>query len=307
MTGSATISVEIELGWGFHDRTDPASADEISEDGEAEREALDWFLAACDDAGVSVTFDVVGHLLLDTCDGAHDGPHAPDWFDRDPGTDADRDPLYYFPDVVDRIRSADVDHEVCTHTFSHVLCDEASDEVVAWELRRCRELHGEEFVSFVPPRHRPPSRDVLRQHGIEFLRLAVDEEPPSNPAMRYLWSYTRDHPLHRPEEVDGLVETRTSPFMTLTASHLSRGVAEPHPSFRVVPRALRQRIHRRFLIGALDAVAELDSNVHYWTHLYNLAHRNQRAPVRALLDSLDHRGDVGVRRMRELSPVERHM
>lgn len=301
MSGSATISVEIELGWGFHDAADPYSVPELSEDGRAERDALEWFLSVCDEAGVPVSFDVVGHLLLHSCDGAHEGPHPEGWFDRDPGTDPDSDPLFYAPELVERIRDADVDHEICTHTFSHVLLDEVGDDVVDWELNRVEEVHEEAVVSLVPPRHREPSYGVLRDHGIEVVRRAAEGGgPPPGDLRRYLWTLTREHPLDRPREVDGLVETRTSPFMTLTASYLSRGVSRPHPTYRLLPRRVRQRLHEDFLQSGLDAAAREGAHVHYWTHLYNLAHEAQRRPVRKLLESLGRSGNAEVFRMADL-------
>jgi hypothetical protein len=301
MAGSATISVEIELGWGFHDRADPTDVPELSSDGARERTALDWFLQVCDEAGVPVSFDIVGHLLLESCDGTHDGPHEAGWFERDPGTDADRDPLYYFPEVTDRIAAADVDHEICTHTFSHVLCDRVSDEVLRWELQRSRELHEQDFSSLVPPRHRVPTMDVLRENDISVVRVVENEQIPSNPVLRYVWSYTRTHSLHRPEVIDGVVQTQTSPFMTLTASHLSRGVSAPHPSFRAVPRRLRQKSHERFLLSSMEAAVDEQSRVHYWTHLYNLAHEAQKRPVRRLITNLGERDSISVERMDELA------
>jgi hypothetical protein len=301
MTGSATISVEIELGWGFHDYADPYDVPELSDDGEKEREALDWFLSVCDDAGVPVTFDVVGHLLLSSCDGDHDGPHPDGWFDRDPGTDAETDPLFYFPEAVEKIRDAEVDHEVCTHTFSHVMCDEVRDEVLDWEFGRVSQLHDDRIVSLVPPRHRKPSYDVLRRNGIEVVRLATDDEPPSNQARRYVWNLTRDHPLDSPTETDGVVETRSSPFMTLTASYLSSGVSSPHPAYRVIPRRLRQRTHERFLLSGLDAASRENSHIHYWTHLYNMSNEAQRKPIRRFVETLGSRERIEKKRMAELA------
>lgn len=300
MPGSATVSVEIELGWGFHDKADPRDVPELSTDGRAERDALEWFLDACDEADVPVTFNVVGHLLLGSCDGQHDGPHRDGWFDRDPGTDAETDPLFYAPEVVEMIRAADVDHEICTHTFSHVLLDEITDDVVDWELDRVQELHDEAIVSLVPPRHRKPPYDVIREHGIEVVRRAVDETPPSSTIGWFLWALTRDHPLDRPQEIDDIVETRTSSFMTLTSPYLSSGVSQPHPAYRVIPRPVRERLHENFLRTGLDAAIREDSHVHYWTHLYNIAHDAQREPVRNLLQKMERTDDVDVLRMADL-------
>jgi hypothetical protein len=305
MAGSATISVEIELGWGFHDKADARTVPELSDDGQAERETLRWFLEVCDEAGIPVTFNVVGHLLLASCDGRHDGPHPDGWFDRDPGTDATIDPLFYFPEVLEVIQGADVDHEICTHTFSHVLLDEVGNAVVDWELDRVEALHDEPVVSLVPPRHRKPPYVVLREHSIEVVRRAFDETPPSSTVGWFLWALTREHPLDHPDVVDGLVETRTSSFMTLTASYLSSGVAEPHPAYRVIPESLRERRHERFLEEGLRAAARDGANVHYWTHLYNMAHEAQRAPIEGLLQSIGSDPAVDALRMADLR--DRHM
>lgn len=300
MTGRATISVEIELGWGFHDNDDPSEVPELSHDGQAEREALEWFLGVCDDAGVPVTFDVVGHLLLSSCDGTHDGPHPDDWFDRDPGTDAESDPLFYFPDVVDTIRDADVDHEICTHTFSHIMLDEVDEDVVAWELDRVGNLHDTEIVSLVSPRGREPSLDVLREHGIDVVRGTVDETPPSGTVQRYLWTLRRSHPVDEPTMQEGVLETRSSSFMTLTSTALSKGVSSPYPAYRVLPRRVRQRIHRQFLESGLERAVREESSIHYWTHLYNIANDAQQGPVGTFLAGLGRDEAVDVLRMKDL-------
>lgn len=294
-----TISVEIELGWGFHDIKDPRDVPELSGDGSVEREALGWFLSLCDEFEVPVTFDVVGHLLLDSCEGDHGGPHPEGWFQRDPGTDAETDPLFYFPEVVGEIRGADVDHEICTHTFSHVLCDEVGADVLDWELDRVEEIHDEDVVSIVTPRHREPPRDLLLDHGIEVIRMPVEEEAPSGPVGRYIWTLTRKHPLHEPEEMGGLIETRTASLMSLTATYLSSGVSSPHPAYRAIPRGVRQRIHERFLKSGLrDCVTE-DSHVHYWTHLYNLANEAQKRPLVNFVEELSE-SDAEPLRMADL-------
>ena len=302
MTTTARISVEIELGWGFHDKKPPSAVAELSDDGSAERAALQWLLDLCDEFEIPITFNIVGHLLLDSCDGNHDGPHTDGWFDRDPGTDVDTDPLFYFPNVTEKIRATDVDHEVCTHTFSHVLCDEVSEEVLDWEFERARETHENNFVSLVPPRHRKPPYDTLRRNEIKVIRLATNDQPPTSAERRYVWNLRREHPLDTPMENDGVVETHTSPFMTLTAPYLSRGVSSPHPAYRVIPQQVRQRIHERFLLSGLKAASKKNANIHYWTHLYNLAHESQWVTVRQLFSEMSVRsGEVDTLTMCELA------
>lgn len=305
MSGEVTISVEVELGWGFHDLAPPEDVPELSDDGREERAALDELLSLCDEHGIPISFDVVGHLLLDSCDGNHPGPHRDGWFDADPGTDVEADPLFYAPDLVAAIREADVDHELCTHTFSHVLCDEVDPAVLRWELDRVSEVHPEDVVSMVPPRHREPPRDVLRDHGISVLRTPVEERRPEDPIREYAWTLRREHPVTDPVERDGVLETRSSELMTLTATHLSRGVAAPHPAYRVIPERLRMRRQERFLRSGLDRAERQDSSVHYWTHLYNLANDSQWPPIRGLFERISERrsqGLVDVATMRQLRP-----
>lgn len=301
MVGQATISVEIELGWGFHDKTEPKEVLELSENGRKEREALRWFLDLCDETGTSVSFDIVGHLLLDSCNGSHSGPHPNGWFARDPGTDAESDPLFYAPEVEELIKSSRVDHEVCTHTFSHVLFDEVPNPVLDWELNRVNEIHSECVTSLVPPRHRKPSYQALKDHGIDIVRRSIEERPPHNLFHRFYWTLTREHKLDDPQVVDGITETRVPSLMTLTATYLSRGVTSPHIAYQTIPLRFRQGLQERFLLSALDKAIYQNQGVHYWTHLYNMSHPAQRPPIRTLLEEMNENDRVKVLRMSDLA------
>ncbi len=118
MTGIVTISIEIELGWGYHDIGDYRK---LSDGRVAETKALSRLLSLCEELHIPITFDVVGHLLLEKCGGNHDGPHPEGWFSADPGTDVSEDPLFYAPDLIQDIVDTDVDHEIGSHTFSHIV------------------------------------------------------------------------------------------------------------------------------------------------------------------------------------------
>lgn len=97
MSGTLTLSVEIELGWGVHDL---GTDDHLSEGCQRERQYMTRLLDACDEFDVPVSFDVVGHLFFDTCD-SHDTAGYPEgWFDADPETGASEDPAFYAPDLI---------------------------------------------------------------------------------------------------------------------------------------------------------------------------------------------------------------
>jgi len=326
MTGTVTLSIEVELAWGLArvGGTAPRPLERHSPGRREETARLDALLGLCEERDLPISFDAVGHLLLDSCSGSHSGPHPSGWFDADPETDKYRDPLYYAPDLIDAITSAQPDHELCTHTFSHARCDRVEDAVVDWELRRVAELHAHRGVdppvSFVPPIHAPPPRAVLRKHGIRTLRRPIeyrppvrDPDPPPETLDRLVWRLRRSHPAETllreptvrvPERRDGLTETYTSWHASLSAPYLRNGRLRPHPVYRTIPRSLRKRHHLRYLLAGLRKAIDTDGAVHYWTHLFNLTPAEQWSSVSTFLKTLARhrdRGDVEVLTMAELA------
>jgi len=307
MAATVTLSIEVELAWGRHDL--PGGGRQVLDpERTAETSALQRLLATCDRLDLPISFDVVGHLLHESCDGTHDSPHEPGWFDADPGSDVGTDPLFYAPDLVERIDDATTDHEICTHTYSHALCDEISKETLEWEFERVETLHAAAGVtppkSFVAPRHRAVPHDVLRRHGIEVLRRPFAErEHRDDGLIGFVGQYRRTHPLVDARPVDGLVETYCASRPTLTAPFLKNGRRRPPTEHRVLPRRLRQRLHRRFLHGCLDAVEDTESQLHLWTHLYNLANDAQWPPVRAFLETLAGRREEGTLEVRRIADL----
>jgi len=309
MTATLTLSMEIELGWGKHDLDEPLT-ETLSPDRSAETRALERLLRACDRLAIPMTFAVAGHLLEASCPGAHDGPHRPGWFDADPGTSADEDPLFYAPDLVENVVGSTTEHEVCTHTYSHVLCDEVDEAVLNWELERVRDLHERAGLgsprSFVAPRHRPVDDAVLAANGIEVLRRPFRSfEPPERSGVAaFLGQYVPSHSLASSAVVDGVLETYCEASPTLTAPFLANGRRPPRSEHARLPRRLRQRLHRWHLERALDAAVAADAELHLWTHLYNVSNDVQWPPIRAFLETVAERrdaGDVDVRTMASLA------
>lgn len=327
MVGTITLSLELELAWGLVHSHPEHVARRFSPGRQREAETLDRLLSRCDDLDIPLSVDVVGHLLLASCDGDHDGPHPDGWFAGDPGTDWRRDPLYYAPDLVEEIVTADVDHEICTHTFSHARCDEVATAVIEWELDRVEQLHARQELdpveSFVPPVHARPPRTVLTDRGIRTVRRPVeyrppveDPDPPDEILDRVRWYVRRSHPVETllrrptvasPRMVDGLVETQTDWHASLSAPYLPNGRQQPHAIYRTLPRSLRQRRHRQYLLDGLREVAESSGAVHFWTHLFNLANDAQWPPVQSFLETLADYRDRGAIQVETMADLGRRV
>jgi hypothetical protein len=310
MTGIVTLSIELELGWGMHDR---AEYGHLSSDRSDETEALHHLLYIADRLDLPITFDIVGHLFHDSCTGSHPGPHPESWWTEDPGTDIDSDPLFYAPDLVREIRNRETEHELATHTYSHLLTDEATSEELDEELATVYDLHADAGlpapISIVMPRHQEPDYSILADHGIETIRRPMEGygRSDSNQISTFLWLLTRDHPPSTLERRNGILETTATPHPSLTAASLPAGQSRPHPLFSIIPRRIRQALHRRYLIDTVNRAAVENSHVHLWTHVYNMADGGQWEPISEGLEYLAERRDEGeilIKRMDELSVAE---
>lgn len=275
MSGVVTISIELELGWGVHDVGD---YDHLSEGCRKERSYFDKLLRKCDQFDVPISFNTVGHLMLAECGGTHHGSYPDTWFCEDPGTDVKVDPAFYAPDIVEKIRPRAADHELCTHTFSHVLFDRMDRESVSQDLARAQRLHeeidGRPTPSLVPPRHGEPSTEVLEENSIEIVRKAIDTGT-ETPAHRYLELLLEPPSLPEPRLVDGIVETYTTSYPSLVAPSLPGGQRNTHPGYKWLPLRLRQQLQRRRLQEITRRAVEEDAYVHLWCHLYDLSNEYQ--------------------------------
>ncbi|WP_435362189.1 polysaccharide deacetylase family protein [Haloarchaeobius sp. DFWS5] len=302
-----TLSLEIELGWGVHDIDE---YERVSDRREQETRYLQRLLQHCDDVDVPFSFDVVGHLFHAACSGDHYSPHRDGWFDEDPGTDWQTDPLFYAPDIVSSIKETDVDHEICTHSYSHVSCDEASDEAIHWDLERAQTVHehvlGEQTKSFVPPKHEQPPNHVLRDAGIEIIRMHRDEK--LSPPRKFKRLMFGPHPTFEPaiEVKDDVVYTYCTEYPSLTSALLPSGRRETHPAFRYLPldEDKRKQLHTRYLRRAAELAVEEDTPVHLWAHLYDLSNEAQFQAIRDFLtelSTLENQTDLEVLTMAELN------
>lgn len=160
--GSIVVSVDAELGWGYHDYDSPPVRRV-----EGARRGWARLVDLFDRYEVPATWAVVGHLLLEDCDGEHpDHPAADGWFARERDAWRSRPDLRFARGLVDDVLEAAVEHDVGCHSFSHVEfgAPETGRELARSEIRASLDAARErdlQMRSFVFPRNSVGHREVI--------------------------------------------------------------------------------------------------------------------------------------------------
>jgi len=268
--GSVVLSIDAELGWGFADG--PMPTDRV----EAGRSGWRELVALLDEYNIPATWAIVGHLFLEDCDGRHAShPASPDHYSMERGSLADRPDLRYAPELIDLVRSARTDHEIASHSFSHVLfgAEETTAEVARTELEWAIEVASDEdpMRSFVYPRNSVGHRDILAEWGFEAYR---GTSPYELSPLRKLATATVQRPRPKLVQPDideyGLVDVPASLYLFGFEGRARRLVS-----------AVRADPIVRHAIRGIDAAARADEGVfHIWLHPNNIVDE-------AALDRLD--------------------
>lgn len=279
--GTVVISVDAELGWGFH-HLDAVPADRVR----AGREAWHRLLGRFDERGLPATWAVVGHLLLESCPGGHRGhPAGPDCCLVGGGPAAPPGSVWFGRDLVRAVRDADAGHELASHGFTHVhFRHEAMDRGFAErELRRDRAAAtdlGLPPTSFVFPVNEVGHRDLLADHGF----TAYRGPSPANAGgdlrrrgRKLLSAMGRGSPPVVVPEIDehGLVDVPASLYLF---------------GFDGPARAVAERLREDPIVGAvrrgLDRLAREDGVFHLWLHPHDLAAPGADDRLEAVLDAV---------------------
>ena len=173
------ISLDVELIWGYTSEPTNKSISLMKNDDKNGRGCIDSLLNLFEKHNTPATWAVVGHLFLDNCKCEDGIPHKDmpkfkeNWYSSDPCTDIQRDPLYYGKDIVEKILSNRIEHEIGYHSFSHVPFSECSREVAEAEIKegvRLAKEFGITFKSFVFPENKIGHVDILRENGFKIYR-----------------------------------------------------------------------------------------------------------------------------------------
>lgn len=190
------LGIDVELAWG---RVHKKSVDlpKLKQIAVNVREILDPVIGLLEKYSIPVTWNILGHLLLDHCnkDDLSGLPHADmprpsyswlkdDWYRFDPCSDVQSDPAWYGKDIVDRIinyvKESKVPHEIGCHSFSHQLFGDngCGKELARAEIQKSLELLKNEYgvvpKVFAFPRDYVGHLQTLREHGF----IAFRDFPP---------------------------------------------------------------------------------------------------------------------------------
>ena len=188
--GAVTISLDFEMAWAWQYAKD-MTVDPVAM-GLQERDQVPLTLSKFDELNIPTTWATVGHLFLDGCSrGAnglahHDLPRIPpfetrywkfssgDWYQFDPCSTVGQAPAWYAPDLIEKILSSPVGHEIACHGFSHAGFGRYCPRNVALsELDACISAmarFGIKPKSFVFPGNDEGHFDALAEKGFSIVR-----------------------------------------------------------------------------------------------------------------------------------------
>jgi hypothetical protein len=188
--GIAVFSADFEMAWAYRFSKSVSDAEAMAR---RERRQVPLLLELFAAHDIPVTWAAVGHLFLKECrkneaglahgdlprprffSNAHWRYESGDWYRHDPGTDAERDPCWYAPDLVRLIRKSHGRNEIACHTFSHIdfTYKNCPRELAIAELALCRRLAAEfgcVLTSMAFPAGTAGNYEALKETGFSCYR-----------------------------------------------------------------------------------------------------------------------------------------
>ena len=288
MTHSANptvvISLDAELGWGFHDHESPPT-----QRTERARDSWHYLLALFDAHDIPTTWAIVGHLFLDACDGTHaDHPAGAEWFARDPGGEHVPGSDWFGGDLIRAVRDSDVDHDIGSHTFSHVEFGKRETGAAVAEAELTLSLaaadgYGIDLESFVYPRNNIGHRRLLRDHGFTSYRGHAPDRWYDGTSIRRLGKLSTfatgatGPPIVDPEiDEHGLVNVPASMYLFTFEG----------PARDAVERVARDPVVRQVERG-LDQLRDRGHGVfHLWLHPNNVTTDRDRRRLDQIVSAI---------------------
>lgn len=295
-SGSIVISLDAELAWGYHD------LDRLpTERARTARDSWMYLLDLFERWDLPSTWALVGQLFPEASAGRREThPAGEEWFPDDLGDRHDRDSIWFGGDLIDAILDSAVDHEIGSHSFSHVEFGnpETTPQIAEAELKHSREIaseYGLAPTSFLFPRHSIGHRELLRKYGFRCYRGVEPERWYHGTPVQKLGTVATGGlgmggpPIVTPEVDEfGLVNIPASlPLFGYDGF--------PWPLFDAVAG---NTVVRQLELGLNRLKDERDGVLHLWLHPNDIVTESDREQIREILSI------VGTYRNRYDIPIE---
>ncbi len=294
--GSVVISLDGELGWGRH--LNVPSGEYVADARSCWYRLLERF----DEFDVPATWAIVGHLFHSKCDERHEEHPAGERCCTRAVDDTPAEQIWFGSELVDAVRSADVDHEIASHGYTHWRFDhEGMTEAIAErELRRSIDAAGEvELSSFVFPVNRMKYRRLLAEYGFDCYRgpnpRHATESTFRRRATKIGDAFVRatPPPIVTPTVDEyGLVNVPASLYLSGFEGPL-RSVAAAVGRDPIVAKAKR----------GIDAAVGSDGVFHMWLHPHDLVAEHGTERMEPILEYLRDRVDATDLRIETMNDV----
>lgn len=297
--GTVVISLDAELGWGFHDK--PLPEERLRET----RENWLRLRKVFDTYDIPATWAITGHLFLDSCENCHrKHPAGERCCTHTSGALSAKD-IWFGNGLIDEIATASADHEIAGHGFTHIHFNhECMDsELANREIKRCTDAasnRGFDLTSFICPVNRVRHRDMLAEHGFGCYR-GVNPVSASQNTLTQQAAKVSSSVIGKPTPpivdpyVDeyGLVNVPASLFLFNIDGEYKR-------PFSVIGK---DPVVRQVKSG-INRVAETDGVLHLWFHPHNLRTTDHYERLHSIVRYIDHRredSDLRVETMAEIA------
>jgi peptidoglycan/xylan/chitin deacetylase (PgdA/CDA1 family) len=303
--GTFLLSFDTELAWGHYDCFRPEL---FSPDGSRERRAVDGILDLLDEFGIVATWAFVGHLFYGSCDECERCP-VQAWQDRYPAFAAvyeTNHPLWYGPDLLERVRARQLPHEIAFHGYTHrpfnetsMGREEARMEIQEW-LRLAERLQiRPETVIF--PRNQIGHLDLFREAGFVCYRgveamPAYYQAPIIGRVLRRLYYYVAAATLP-PRYTPQIDETGLA---NLPSSRWIFGFNRRGD--QLLDALNLSTLRLRKMAAGIHAAAREGKMIHLWAHPYEFRTQKDLDRLRYLLGHVAE--EIVAGRMRTISMVE---
>lgn len=254
-SGYFLFSLDTELAWGHYDYDD-LRAKLFSPDGSRERRKIERILAIFNEFEIVGTWAIVGHLWYERCVECEVCPVL-EWRGRYASADqiiGTAHPLWYGPDVVERIAASPTPQEIAFHGYTHTPFSEATMSAAQAQLEisegvRLAAARGVQLRAMVFPRNRIGHLGLFKQAGfITFRGAEVWPRPYRAPLLgkflrryNYYVSILTTPQVFEPSiDASGLVDLPASRWLFGLDARTDRRAGQPrlgsHPHQQYDPR-----------------------------------------------------------------------